>query len=555
MAESSQQFSQDGSPLRIFTALGPGILVATGLQGREYLNDLYQFTVDLVAPREAGVSFQRLMGSEVRLELDEPGKGIRHFHGVIAEFTSLGQDLDFARYRAVISPPLCRLAFTRRSRAFQGLTPAEILAQVLAPVGGARLHLDTPRRKRDFRAQFQETDLDFFRRLCSEEGYSFFWEHSEAGATLVVADRTSVAQSIGTVSFSPAGRLVAVGPHLKEWTLTQRLAVSSVAVPGGHFQLFDRQIDGHAEARPPQIPGIETLKPLGSLAPSEEDHWSQVQFLDQVTPSGEVVDSGLAHAFDLHEERARLAVEAANSGSIRAGGHGICPGLQPGCAFQLAGHPDQDGNWLSISLEHQITVEGRCWQAESTVLKCHQILVAAPLSLEQRPWPTLPKPRIHGFLGAVVIGPAGHQTFVDRHGRVQLRFLWERGDALAKTSSCWVRVSQSWAGRGYGAFFWPRIGNEVVVAFEEGDPDRPLVVGSVFNSRNNPPLALPGNALAQGFRTSQGKGESVGPSHTLVLADGGTDPVILVQASTAIVMHQVLTRQTSTPNTVLEMLG
>jgi type VI secretion system secreted protein VgrG len=555
MAESSQQFSQDGSPLRIFTVLGPGVLVATSLRGRECLNEPYHFTVDLVAPRGAEVSFQRLMGSEVRLELDGPGNDIRHVHGVVAEFTSLGQELDLARYRAVIYPPLCKLAFTRRSRAFQDLTPAEILTRVLSPVGGAHLRLDMVRRKRDFRAQFQETDLDFFRRLCSEEGYSFFWEHTEAGATLVVADRTSVAQSIGPVSFAPSGRLVAAGPHLREWTLTQRLAVSSVAVQGSHFQLFDRQIDGHAEARAPQTPGGDTLAPNGSLAPSEEDHWSQVHFLDQVTPSGAVLDSGLAHAFDLQEERARLAAEAANSGSIRAGGHGICPGLQPGCAFQLAGHPVQDGTWLSISLEHQITVEGRCWQAETTVLKCHQILVAAPLSLEQRPWPPLPKPRIHGYLGAVVIGPEGHQTFVDHYGRVQLRFLWERGDALAKISSCWVRVSQSWAGRGYGAFFWPRIGNEVIVTFEEGDPDRPLVVGSVYNSRNHPPLALPDNALAQGFRTSQGKGDSVGPSHTLVLADGGRDPIILVQASTEVVMHQVLMRQTSTPNTVLEMLG
>jgi type VI secretion system secreted protein VgrG len=555
MAESSQQFSQDGSPLRIFTNLGPGALVATGLQGRESLNEPYHFTVDLMAPRESEIPFQRLMGSEVRLELDGPGKDIRHFHGVIAEFSSLGHELDLARYRAVLAPALCRLAFTRRSRVFQDLAPAEILARALAPVGGALFRLDTSRRKRDFRVQFQETDLDFFRRICSEEGYSFFWEHTKTAATLVVADRTSVAKSIGPVSFAPAGRLVATGPHLREWTLTQRLSVNAVTVQGCHFQLFDRQIDGHAESRVGTTPGSEALAPLGSLEPSEENQWSEVHFLDQVTSSGELRDNGLADAFDLQEGRARLAAEAAVAGSIRAGGSGICPELQPGCAFQFADHSAQDGLWLSISLEHQVTVDGRYWLGEKPVLKCLQVLAAAPLSLEQRPWPPLPKPRVQGFVGAVVIGPEGHQTFVDRYGRVQLRYLWERGEALAKTSSCWVRVSQSWAGRGYGAFFWPRIGNEVIVAFEEGDPDRPLVVGSVYNSRNNPPLTLPGNSLAQGFRTSQGKGDSIGPSHTLVLADGGTDPVVLVQASTAVVMHQEHMRQTSTPNTVHEMLG
>jgi type VI secretion system secreted protein VgrG len=172
--------------------------------------------------------------------------------------------------------------------------------------------------------------------------------------------------------------------------------------------------------------------------------------------------------------------------------------------------------------------------------------------LRQAIWPVPPRPNIGGVLTGTVIGPAGQEIHLDKFGRVQVRFPWDRDNPSA---SCWVRVAQSWAGHGWGACFWPRVGHEVVVAFENGDPDRPIVVGSVYNSDNMPPFPLPENRFIAGWKSLTEGGDPSKNFHQILMSDEKGGEVVHIHAEKTLLANQESRQVTMRPNLDMSFQG
>lgn len=552
-------FTQNGSPLLVSTTLEPDLLLATGIVGREELSRGFEFTVTLVAKKGSTIPFDKILGQPMGVRFQRPCKDDsfpeRLFHGVVFEFRKHSQDRLFDHYTAIIRPRLHLLGLTKRSRVFQEMGAREILAQLLATVGGCEFKVFEDLRHRKYCVQYQETDLEFFQRICSEEGLSFFWIHEKRDHRLVITNRTSMAQSLGKVEFNPSLGGPPVTPVLTGWSLSQRLTASGVGVNDTHFQLFGSPLE--SASRIPQKINVGRVSHDLDLSGrfTREDTQSNIRDRDGVTSSGGSDPQAFSTVYDQLEHGARLSARALVSNAIRAIGEGLCPHLVPGHAFELADQGDQDGDWLVVSMEHQVRMEGAYWAGEELRLEARHQIEAAPIALEQAPWPPAPKPKVGGVLTATVTGPEGRETFVDEYGRVQLRFHWEEDDSTQSATSCWVRVAQSWAGKGYGTFFWPRIGNEVVVAFENGDPDRPIVVGSLYNSQTGTPLELPALALVQGLRTRL-KGSAPGKmAHSLVFSDDPSEPIVHLKSNTMFLVHQKREQQNSSPDTQFNLRG
>jgi type VI secretion system secreted protein VgrG len=190
-----------------------------------------------------------------------------------------------------------------------------------------------------------------------------------------------------------------------------------------------------------------------------------------------------------------------------------------------------------LTVFHEGRQEGLFWQGEAPKVSYRCEFEAAPLSVPQKPWPPVPKPVVGSVETAIVVGPPGQEANLDCYGRAQVRFWWQPpGDG--PQSSCWIRVAQFWAGQGYGSFFWPRCGHEVVVAFEHGDPDRPIIVGSVYNSGNTVPYSMPGNTYLSGIRTKTQGGESAENCHKFTLSDVPGSEIINIHAESMLVANQ-----------------
>ena len=527
-------FSQQGAQLQLFFTPPQHqgehplpALLPVRLAGAEQLGASYSFTIDAMIPRGEPVPFDRLLGAPATARVETPGGADRHFSGIVWSVRHTGADESFDRYQLVLRPALDRLGLTRRTRVFQQVSALQVIDSILGPVGGAHHeHLgDSPTRA--CCVQYRETDLEFFLRLCSEEGIIHFWRHDHLKHTLVLSgDTTGTAPALDlSVDVSLDGSQNS-GPRLGSWSFGQELAPSAVEMADTHFQLAGVSLRGRgappdqleAEQRPIRFPA----------APGawEEDAMSPVRFADGVTPSGApaVAPPMVGPLEGLQARVARKLAQGAVAGAVSAMGEGVCPQITPGLGFNIVDHRGPPRPMLATRVEHEVELPGRYQaNAELAPAKVLTRLSAAPVALPQAPWPPRPKPNVGGVHTAVVTGPPGAEVNLDMHGRVRVRFGWDRDDGASGT---WIRVAQCWAGNGYGAVFWPRVGHEVVVAFEGGDPDRPIIVGSVYNSANAPPYPMPASGYISGFKSCT-KGGSPGSNfHNIVMNDSASPPVV-----------------------------
>ena len=544
-------FSQENAPLRVFTPLPEYTVLATCLTGWERLGDSFEFTLDLVAERGAAVALDQLLGREVRAEVRLVDRSLRHYHGIVWKASEMDTDDQFAHYEVVLKPRLARLGLVKRSRIFQNQTALDIIRQLLAPVGGADIDVHYPVPTRIYCTQYRETDLEFFQRLCGEEGISYYWRHGEARQParhrqvfeyppppsqaghdhrLVLTDNTANGPSVGAVEYDQTVGVSGKKPVMRSWRLDQSLAPSTCAILDSHFQLFGQQLE--ASVNTPQVieAGKLHLKPAQAPAPWSGEELSVTRYFDVVAPSGDADGQALTQIHEAQERRARILATGAAAGSVRARGMGDCCQVMPGHAFHLTNHPRQEGDWLAVAVEHTVAVEGKYWLGESAGLRLEARIEAAPLSLLQAPWPPRPRPRVAVLETAIVTGPTGQESFVDPYGRVKVRFWFDPNSPEDAGSSCWVRVAQVWAGKSYGAAFWPRVGHEVLVAFEQGNPDRPIITGSVYNASNMPPFELPEHVYVSGFKSQIQQGDPSSNYHLILMGDEQDAQVVLIHS-------------------------
>jgi type VI secretion system secreted protein VgrG len=475
MRDMANEYTQNGRPLRVDTELGDDVLLLNGLNGLEAVSVPFNFQLDVLSV-QPDIDPHAILRTAVVISLRLPDGSDRVIHGIVSRFAQLGMSDDLVYYRAEVVPWLWFLSLSRESRIYQEMTVPDILEQVFKRAGYADFEFRLTRTppERPYCVQYRETHLDFISRLLEEEGLFYFFEHSGDRHVLVVADDNGSSNAIEggeALRFAPDGR--AEGAVVSQLEREHR-------VHSGRIDLRDYDA---------LKPAVRLHATLGEDNEELYDYPGQYQTRD-------------------HGDRvARLLLEAEEADRQVVRGDSDSAGLAPAHHFTLREHyrKDANGKYFITQVQHHAHAgEYRAWEQKAPLTYQNEFL-AIPHDTPYRPPRRTPRPVIQGTQTAVVVGPKGEEIYVDRHGRVKVQFHWDREGQRDENSSCWIRVATPWAGKGRGAVFLPRIGDEVVVGFEEGEPDRPLIVGSVYNGDNPTPWELPENQTQSGVRSRSSK--------------------------------------------------
>lgn len=446
----------------------------------EQLGQPFEIEMDLLSPDES-LDFDKLLGHEVTLSVALDDGSSRPFHAFIVQFSQLGRLGEYVTYHARAVPWLWFLTRTADCRIFQTKSVPDIVKQVFREQGYTDVKdtLTKTYRTRDYCVQYRETDFNFVQRLMEEEGIYYYFKHTDSSHTLVMADSYSGHETFPDYDsieyFPPSDNAVREKDHIHDWHLSRD-------VQPGKYVVMD----------------YDFTKPRAVLKTQ------YVQKRDFPKSDAEMFDypgGFTVSAEGDHYARARL--EALQSRHERMNGAGNARGLATGSLFKLTGYPrkDQNKEHLIVAATHRLHA-GDYESGTNGAPPDYQCSFEAVDAKEPfRTAMTTHKPTVGGPQTATVVGPSGEEIFTDKYGRVKVQFHWDREGTRNEKSSCWVRVSQIWAGKNWGWMSIPRMGQEVVVDFLEGDPDQPLITGRVYNQDNMPPYELPANKTQSGLKT------------------------------------------------------
>ncbi|CDG89872.1 type VI secretion system tip protein VgrG [Xenorhabdus bovienii] len=463
--------------------LPPQTFVVTDFTLNESFSQPFSLSVGL-ASADPAIDFPSVLDRTATLTILQNGIEQRSITGIVSRFEQGNTGLHQTTYQMTIRPDLWRTTLRQNSRIFQQQDIATILTTLLKEhnIRDVIFSLRHPHPAREFCVQYQESDFAFLQRLTAEEGIFYFFECSNGRNTLVFAD------DCGSV---PPGIRLPYQPG--EGSTLGEPAVSSLT--------------SSAQVRPAQVQ-LKDYTFKNPAWPAEfhqqmRDENLQQLYYEHYDYPGRFKDE--AHGKDF----TRYRLEALRSDAVTGQGSGNAIALQPGKLFILDNHPRADLNqsWQTVSASHSGSQPQALETASSgsgTTLHSHFSFIRQ--NQNWRPAP-LPKPVIDGPQIAKVVGPAGEEIFCDQYGRVRLQFPWDRYGRSDDQSSCWIRVSQPWAGQGWGMLAIPRIGQEVVVDFLHSDPDQPIVTGRTYHASNIPPGALPGSKTQMAFRSKTHKGQ------------------------------------------------
>ncbi len=510
-------------PLRIDTPLGLDTFALLQLTGHEGISELYRFDLRLVADRYTTVAFDALLGKCITVRINTPELGERIIHGMVSRFSREADDESLAYYTAEIVPLFWLWTKRSQSRIYQQLSVPDILKQVFGDLE-TRFQLSGNYLSRDYCVQYDETDFDFAARLMAEEGLFYYFEHRADGHTLVIMDDVANLPAPGlleTVQFEPQSGAARGLPCVWNWVKEQAVVTTKFTAWDQCFELPGQNLEAETNLQQEITIGSTAHK----LVVREEDQERYVypghyaKWFDGVQPGGGDRAADVQHVFQENARRVKLLSEAVGADSVKLIGEGNFLKHTPAARFAMFAHGWGDGKYMVTRVEHEAQLRIPTRSNEDAITFNYQNrFIALPDGLAYRP-PAVIKPRIVGPQTAVVTGPEGQEVFVDKYGRIKVQFPWDRQGQKNADSSCWVRVAQFWAGKRFGAFFWPRIGHEVVVAFEDGDPDRPLIVGSVYNAANMPPLDLPDDVQVTGIKSKIYGGDPMSKFNAVLFHD------------------------------------
>ncbi|MCX8155642.1 MAG: type VI secretion system tip protein VgrG [Verrucomicrobiae bacterium] len=476
---------QEHRLLALGTPLGPNVLLVQRLVGSETLGRLSIFHLDLLS-EQAGISFDAIVGQNVTLRMEVNKGRTRYINGYVAHFSQSGQIGSYFRYQATVVPWLWFLTRTSDCRIFQEISVPNIIKTIFREKGFTdfRDQLTRSYPPLNYCVQYRESDFNFVSRLMEQEGIYYFFEHQEGKHVLVLADAMSCHASIpgySKIMFRPPSSMARDQETINDWIIDQE-------VQSGVYILND----------------YDFTKPRSNLVAKAEmtraHPFSKLAVYDY--PGGyEQYASGQAYSRVRLEELQALRKVCRGQTTVR--------GLAAGYKFALVDHPrmDQNRNYLVVSTS---------FQAVSDTFESNELgnlgdffngnFTAIPIEEVFRPARLTAKPIIQGPQTALVVGPKGEEIHTDAYGRVKVQFHWDRYGQADEKSSCWVRVSQNWAGKKWGSVYIPRIGQEVIVEFLEGDPDKPIVTGCVYNADAMPPYELPAEKTKCTLKSSSSKG-------------------------------------------------
>ncbi|KKL33617.1 type IV secretion protein Rhs [Burkholderia contaminans FFH2055] len=472
---------------RVFTLDSPhgdGLKFHT-LDGSDELGRLFEFRIEALADSHS-LSLKDMLGKPVTVRIEQQDLSTRYLNGIVARASLSGRRAErYYGYELIVRPWLW-LA-TRRSdcRIFQNKTVPEIVQEVLSTYGfPIENHLAESYVPRDYCVQFNETDAAFVSRLMEFEGIYFWFRHAEDTHTLMLADAMSshtVLPGYETIPYIARDRTaIADEEHIDGWLPAQEVSV-------GKHQTTD----------------YDYTKPRADLSsqkvdPRGHDHDGFASF---EWPGGYRDDAPGAHY-------SRVRLEEQQAEHERASADTDVRGVAPGYLFTLEHCPraDQNREYLIVRCQYRFQENAYASDQGAEAVVHQTMMLVQPSSLPYRSPRETPRPRTNGPQTATVVGPPGEEIWTDQYGRVKLQFRWDRYGQSNQDSSCWVRVSSPWAGGGFGGVQIPRVGDEVVVDFLNGDPDEPIVTGRVFNGEKMPPWGLPGSATQSGLLSRSSPG-------------------------------------------------
>jgi type VI secretion system secreted protein VgrG len=456
------------------------------MSGTERLGAPFEFELDLVS-EDVDIAPSDLLGKTATVSLRLKEGGPRHFNGYINRFSHVGFDGADALYRATLVPWLWFLSRTADCRIFQEQTIPDIVKGIFREHGFTDFEerLSGSYRTWTYCVQYRETDLDFVNRLMEQEGFYYFFEHDEGKHTLILADSYSAHATVSGYEevpyFPPDDTAASVREHLHEWTIAQEVRPGAFANTAFDF----------------------TAPRKNLLANRSNPKGHDLADFEVFDYPGDYTDNADGDTY------ARIRLEETQAQHERAQAQGNARGLATGALFKLTGYrrEDQNREYLIVSTDYLLQSDlfgSAAGTPSAPVYQCD--LTAMDAQVPYRPPRLTPRPIVRGPQTAIVTGKSGEEIWTDEHGRVKVQFHWDRYGKRDENSSCWVRVSHPWAGKGWGSVAIPRIGQEVVVSFLEGDPDRPLITGRVYNGDCMPPYGLPGGAVVSGVKSDTHKG-------------------------------------------------
>ena len=475
-------YAQATRRLQISTPLGDDALLVRAFSGDEGLSQLFHFELELLSENPS-ISYDAILGKDVTVGLalaDDSQQ--RYWNGYISRFYQAGRDSSLVVYRAQMVPWLWFLNQTTDCRIFQNKSVPDIVTQIFGEYGfhDFEKRLTGSYGEREYCVQYRETDFNFLSRLMEEEGIYYFFEHSDGKHVLVMADAPSahkICQNQPTAICALAPNGVRSDDRVLEWVQEEAYRPGKVTTTDYNFEMPSTKllatVQGERQYELYDYPG--EYKTMG-----EGDSLARVRLQEQQMP---------------------ISVARAVSD---------CRAFSAGAKFTLQQHYRSDLNksyvltWISHTARHGL--DYRSGSTDDDRTEYSNIFRCVPDTTQIRPARTTRIPIVTGCQTAVVVGPPGEEIYTDKYGRVKVQFHWDREGKSNENSSCWIRVSQPWAGKGWGGMQIPRIGQEVVVDFLEGDPDRPLITGRVYNAGAMPSWDLPGKKVVSGLRSNSTKG-------------------------------------------------
>ena len=472
--------------IEVFTSLGKDVLLFHLMSGTERLGRLFEFELELLSD-DSEIKFEDVLGQAMTVRLDLQGDKERFFHGLVTEFSYAGRLGRRALYRATLSPWLWFLTRTADCRIFQEKTVPDIIKEIFREHGFTDFEdaLTRSYRTWDYCVQYRETDFNFVSRLMEQEGIYYYFTHEETKHSLVLADSYSSHEPIPGYDlvryYPPDEQDRRESDHISEWVVSQRVQAGYCILNSFDFE------------RPNA--GLEVRSSV-----AREHAMADYEIYDYPGEYTQIADG---------EVYARCRIEEFQAEHEQAHGGGNVRGLYPGGLFSLDGfpRPDQDREYLVISIEHDL--RGNPYESTSSADSEPVYLCSFTVIDAKQPYRSpriTPKPIVQGPQTAIVVGKSGEEIWPDKFGRVKVQFHWDRYGTHDENSSCWIRASQVHAGKGFGGIDLPRIGEEVIVSHLEGDPDRPIITGRVYNGANMPPTGLPGAAVVSGTKSNTVKG-------------------------------------------------
>lgn len=478
--------TQGEREITVITPLGEDVLLLTKMTGIEQLSRPFEYELEL-ASENAAIAPADLIGQNVTVQMVLSADKVRYFNGFISRFRQIPSQERLARYQATLVPWLWFLTCTTDCRIFQNKTVPEIVKEEIFQGKGFtdiedRLSGQYPTLETC--VQYRETDFDFVCRLLENEGICYFFRHENGKHTLVLADSISAHEAFpdyeDIVYHSPESHSAGEVNAVTDLSVEQSLQPGTVTLNDFDFK--------------------NTRKDLQARANIERDH-VQTEFEVYDYP-GNYVESADGDNYArkrIEELQAHYEVVQATTDA-----RGLCPGF----TFTLSDHPVE-----ACNKQYLLTQSSMCFDAGEFYSTrsgggsgyCAQITTLDVAQPYRPPRQTRP-PIIAGPQTALVVGPSGEEIYTDEYGRIKLKFHWDRHSAGDENSSGWIRVAQVWAGKRWGALYLPRIGQEVIVEFLDGDPDRPIVTGRVYNGQAMPPYELPNNKTLSTIKSNSSKG-------------------------------------------------